>query len=155
MPAPEVTSYMKTQIETATPLQLVVMLYDGAMENTRKAREAIVAGDVEKKTEAVDKLLAILGELQGTLDMERGGEIATSLNALYTYFCEQVVTASVKLDPEPLDNVQTLLNGIRQAWQEICQRPADVVQAATGSDASRAVTSLAPPEERKRVSVRT
>ena len=78
------TKYKHTQIETATPLQLVVMLYDGAMENLRDAKSAIAEGNVERKTAAVDKLLAILGELQATLDMERGGDIASNLNVVST-----------------------------------------------------------------------
>ncbi len=153
MTTPNLNSYMKTQIETATPLQLVVMLYDGAIDNARKAREAIASGDVEAKTRAVDKLLAILGELQSTLDMERGGEISVNLNALYTYFCEQVVTASVKLDPEPLDNVESLLSSIRGAWHEIATRPASPDPTAVGNDP--AVAGMSGTSESKRISVRT
>lgn len=148
------SQYMKTQVETATPLQLVVMLYDGAIRNIGLATEAITEGNVEKKTQAVDKLLAILGELQSTLDMERGGEIAVNLNALYTYFCEQVVTASVKMDAEPLQNVGTLLDNIRSAWHEIAQRPAaETVPAPLPAAAAQA--AAAPRPEGKRVSVRT
>lgn len=153
MTTPNLNSYMKTQIETATPLQLVVMLYDGAIDHARKAREAIVSGDVEAKTRSVDKLLAILGELQSTLDMERGGEISVNLNALYTYFCEQVVTASVQLDPEPLENVQTLLTGIRGAWHEISTRPPETTAPTTGASAVPGMPREG--DETKRVSVRT
>lgn len=153
MPTQELTSYKKTQVETATPLQLVVMLYDGAMANVRVAREAIATRDVAKKTQAVDKLLAILGELQGTLDMERGGDIAANLNALYTYFCEQVVEASVKLEPAPLDNVLTLMTSIRSAWYEISKLPAP--DAATSQPRDDATQPATPASETRRVSVRT
>ena len=151
MPTQELTSYKRTEIETATPLQLVVMLYDGAMDNLRLARRAIDAGDLEQKTQAVDRLLAILGELQSTLDMERGGDIAQNLNALYTYFCEQIVEASVKLDPVPLEHVLSLLAGIRSAWYEISQKSAQENQAAAGDG----VAASPQPPHTRRVSVRT
>ena len=88
MQSQDLAHYKKTQIETATPLQLVVMLYDGAIVNAQRAIEAIRSGNVEQKSQAVDKTLAIVGELQATLDMEQGGDIARNLNSLYTYFCE-------------------------------------------------------------------
>ena len=145
------TQYKQTQIETATPLQLVVMLYDGALKHIREAKAAIAEGDMEQKTQAVDKLLAILGELQATLDMERGGDIATNLNSLYTYFCEQVVEASVKLETTPLDNVETLMASIRTAWHEIAQKPA--------AELTPPPQGIAPPPpmapDTPRVSVRT
>jgi flagellar secretion chaperone FliS len=141
----DIASYRRTQIETASPLQLVVLLYDGAIENLAAAKTAISSGDVAAKSHSVDRALAILGELQATLDKEKGAEIAERLDALYTYFCEQVVEASVRLDTAPLDHVIELLGTIRGAWHEISIRPssADGLQVPSSG------------EPRSRVSVRT
>ena len=149
MSARELVSYKRTQVETASPLHLVVMLYDGAISNLKLARQAIVDGDVESKSRGIDKALAIIGELQATLDMERGGDIATSLNALYAYFCEQVVDGSVRLDPAPLDHVASLLQTVRSAWDEIAQRPLDETGKGLPGGVSQA------PESRPRLSVHT
>jgi flagellar protein FliS len=130
MPPEGLTHYKKTQIETATPLQLVVMLYDGAVENLQRAKNAIADNDVALKSRSVDKALAIVGELQATLDMEEGGEIARSLNALYAYACEQIVEASVSMNAAPLDSVTSLLTTLRSAWHEISQRPASEIAAS-------------------------
>jgi len=138
------TNYRRTQIETATPLQLVALLYDGAIDNAHRAAKAIVDKDVATKTQAVDKLLAIVGELQSNLDMERGGDIARNLNALYTYMSEQTVQASVKLNPEPLESVVALLETVGSAWREIASRPeaASPAPAPQGPEPKRAQLSV-------------
>ena len=79
-----IADYKRTQVETATPVQLLVMLYDAALDNCRRAKDAIAQNDLDGKSQAVDKSLAIIGELQGSLDMEQGGEIAKTSNACWT-----------------------------------------------------------------------
>lgn len=133
MRAQEVAQYRRVEIETATPLRRVVMLYDGAMEFCRQASQAIRDGKIEAKTRAVDKSLAVIGELQGSLDMDQGGEIANSLNALYAYMCEQIVEASVRSDPQPIGHVNDLLATLRSAWHEIATQPQATESAAAAT----------------------
>lgn len=116
--------YMQTQVRSSSPLELVVMLYDGAIKATGAAIEATAQGDIRARREAVSKALAIIGELQGTLNLEQGGEVAERLDALYTWMTDGIVAATVKQDPQPLHDVRRILDTLRDGWQQIATKPA-------------------------------
>ena len=116
--------YMQTQVRSSSPLELVVMLYDGAIRTTGAALDAMSRGDIRARREAVSKTLAILGELQGTLNLEQGGEVAERLDALYTWMTDAIVEATVKQDPQPLHDVRRILDVLRDGWQQIATKPA-------------------------------
>ena len=118
-----VDAYRKAQVDSATPLGLVVMLYDGALRSAAEARAAILRRDVAARTKAISRLLGIIGELRGTLDMERGGDVAVSLDRLYAYVSERLIDASFKQAVEPLDEVVQLLTPLRDGWVEVSNRP--------------------------------
>ena len=69
--------YRKRAVEGASPVGLVVLLYGGAVTNLMRAIAAVDAGNVEKRVEELNKALAIIAQLQGTLDFEKGGAVAT------------------------------------------------------------------------------
>ena len=114
--------YQQVEVNTCNKLQLVVMLYDGAIRFLGEARAAIVANNVRGKAVALDRALAIIGELQSTLQLEEGGDIAASLNSLYNYMNENLLLASAKMDPKPVDLVIRLLKTLNSAWTEIAQK---------------------------------
>jgi flagellar protein FliS len=103
-------------VEAASPVELVVMLYDGALRFLGQAREAIERRDVRAKGEALSRVIAIVGELQATLDMEQGGEVAASLHRLYAYVMDCLVAASVNRDVVPLDDAARVLATLREGW---------------------------------------
>lgn len=115
--------YVQTQVRSSSPLELVVMLYDGAIRSVTTALDAMARGDIRTRRDAISKALAIVGELQGTLNMERGGEIAERLDALYTWMTDSIVEATVKQDPKPLEDVRRILDVLRDGWQQIAVRP--------------------------------
>jgi flagellar protein FliS len=127
-------SYRRTAVQASTPLELVVMLYDGALRFTSIARDAIVRRDIPARREATSRALAIVGELQSTLDLERGGEIAASLDDLYSFVSTRLLDAAVKQDVKPLDDVTRVLSTLREGW----------IGAASGSGAE----TSAPPGAR-------
>jgi flagellar protein FliS len=112
-------AYRKTEVQSRTPLELVVMLYDGALRFTGVAKDAISRGDIRGRSEAISRALAIVSELQNTLDVERGGEMAASLDDMYRYVTQRLVQATIKNDAEPLDEVRRLLETLRDGWQTI------------------------------------
>jgi flagellar protein FliS len=116
---PGVNPYLQTQVQSRTPLELVVMLYDGAIRFTTEARAAIVVRDVARRGNAVSRAMAILSELQSTLDLEKGGEIAVNLDKLYTFVRDRLVDASVKQDVRPLDEALKVLTTLREGWSGI------------------------------------
>jgi len=115
--------YQKTEVQCGTPLELVVKLYDGAIANVVKARDAMARGDLVAKRDGISRALAIVAELQSSLDVAKGGQIATSLDALYAYVTSRLVESNVRKDPRALDEVHKLLVPLRDAWQQIASAP--------------------------------
>lgn len=108
--------YRRTKVETLTPGKLLLMLYDGALNNIAQAREAIAARDVARAHQHITKAQDIILELMSTLNMDYG--ISESLYQLYEYLHRKLVESNIKKDPEALDEVAALLNDLRQAWDE-------------------------------------
>lgn len=131
-------AYRRTEVQSRTPLELVVMLYDGALRFVTSAREAMARKDIRARRDATSRLLAILSQLQSTLDIQQGGEVASSLDALYDYMTERITTAAVTHDPAPLDEVRRLLEMLREAWQSIAQGPTGDAAVAAGAGPSGA-----------------
>ncbi len=104
------------------------MLYDGAIGAISQARDAIVARDFVTKRAAINKASAIITHLQSTLAMDEGGEVASSLDGLYTWVHEQIVAANTSLAPAPLEACLRVLHPLRDAWATL----------AAGQDASTA-----------------
>lgn len=118
-----VASYRQTEVQSRTPLELVVMLYDGALRFIAQAREAIGRRDIASRHQAVSRALAIISELQSTLDLTAGGEIAVELDRLYTYVAERLTRASIDQDSGPLDEAARILTTLRDGWATISQTP--------------------------------
>jgi len=110
--------YLKAQVETASPEQLVTMLYDGAVRFGEQAVEALESGDVEKFCGKVGRVQAIVLELSVSLDRAEGGEIAANLAALYAYVHTRLVEADVEKDPERIREALRILRELREGWIE-------------------------------------
>jgi flagellar secretion chaperone FliS len=113
-------TYQADSITTASPGQLVLMMYEGVLTAMRRAT---VAGTPETLDEAtfdkeLDRAVRILAEMRGVLDHERGGEIATNLDSLYT-FCIEVIADAVEAGAiEPLETVSEIVGTLRDAWTD-------------------------------------
>ncbi len=121
--------YVQTQARSSSPLELVVMLYDGAIRAVTTAHACTVARDLAGRRTALNKLTGILAELQSTLDMERGGDVARRLDDLYTYMLSRVMASVASQDPAPLDEVRGLLSSLAEAWRKIAAAPPDAAAA--------------------------
>jgi flagellar secretion chaperone FliS len=120
-----INAYRQTEAQSRTPLELVVMLYDGSLRFMNLAREAIVRSDIPARRDALSRALAIVSELQSTLDLERGGEIAASLDQLYAFANSRLMDAAMRNDPLPIDEVSRVFTTLRDAWQTIATQPAE------------------------------
>ena len=116
-------AYIQTQIQSRSPLELVVMLYDGALRFLQQTVDAMERGDLVAKRDSLSKAMAIVTELHGMLDLEQGGEVAASLDSLYTYMMERLTTANQQRDAAPVAEVMRLMTGLRDAWSQIAQAP--------------------------------
>ena len=117
--ARDVNPYLQTQVQSRTPLELVVMLYDGALRFCTEAREAIEHRDVAKRGRAISRAMAIISELHCTLNMEEGGEVAQSLDKLYGFVRDRLMDASIRQDARPLDEAMRVLTTLREGWAGI------------------------------------
>jgi len=117
------SSYRNTQVQSRTPLELVVMLYDGALRFVNDARETHARRDLRARGQAISKALAIIGELQNTLDIEKGGEVAEQLDNLYTYISSRLLDVTLKQDIAACDEVHKLLSTLREGWAQAALQP--------------------------------
>lgn len=111
---------LETSVNQASPHQLIVLLFDGALNAIKLAKLYIEKGNIAGKGTAISKAINIIDNgLKSCLDMEKGGEIAANLDDLYHYISHQLVLANLHNDVAKLDNCYDLLNNIAQSWREI------------------------------------
>ena len=104
---------------TANPLKLVLMCYEGAITSLKLARERYEAKDYETKGRALKKALDIIHELNASLDMNKGGEIAANLRALYGYMSQALTEADLKKDMGVFGEVIRMLEELEVEWKAI------------------------------------
>lgn len=116
-------AYMKVKVKTSTtPLDLVIMLYDGAIEFLQRAAFYINQNNIEKKVYFISKGIAIIEELLLTLNMDEGGEVAQNLQSLYLYMLKELISANAHNDVEKIRHIEFLLSELRSAWREIREK---------------------------------
>jgi flagellar secretion chaperone FliS len=127
--------YRQTQAQTAVPGELVVMLYRGAARFLNSSIEALEARQFESAHTNLVKTQAIVTELQESLDLERGGDVARNLTRIYEYLNHRLVEANVRKDPQPAREVDRLLRELLPAWEQVAREasanaPRPVVSSA-------------------------
>ena len=116
-------TYRELGAQGADPLEMVVMLYNVLLDDLRRAIEALHAHDVEKRTMEIQHAMRILEQLQGSLDMERGGEPAQNLDLLYAMIRAKLIEAHWKSSEELLSHQINILTPIREAWEQVRRLP--------------------------------
>ena len=108
--------YLKTQVETASREQLVVMLFDGIVRFTEQARKAIEDNEIENVHHRLMRAQAIIMELIYTIDRDKGGQIANNLLSLHAYAFNCLIVANMKKDVSKIDEGQKIYRGLREGW---------------------------------------
>lgn len=123
LPAAYAQHYRSTAVNTASPAQLVLMLFDGALRFMGAAHRGFTEVDPARRNEQIHnnliKTQAILRELQCSLDLAAGGEFAKRMFQLYDYMLTQLRDANLKKAPEPIHVVEELLVPVRDAWSQM------------------------------------
>lgn len=119
-----VQAYQKVGLESAvlsaSPHQLVVMLFDGAHSALVRARLFLEQGDIPAKGEALSKAINIIENgLKAGLNMDVGGDLPHNLSALYDYMVRRLLVANLRNDVEAITEVEALLLNISDAWKQI------------------------------------
>lgn len=120
-----IAAYQQNEVElsvySARPVELVVMLYDGAIQSLVQANALIQRGDIQAKAQQIIRATNIISELSGVLDLEQG-EVAQNLDGIYGYARKQLLSANLRNDQRKINEVVHLLKELRSAWQELAQR---------------------------------
>ena len=111
-------AYRENSIMTASPEQLVVMLYDGAGRFLRQAEGSMLDGSWLEASEKLSRAEAIIDELLATLDMD-AGEVADRLQSIYVFCKTRLIEARIERDSVRVDQVARLLGELREAWSQV------------------------------------
>lgn len=112
------TAYQVQQVMTASPLKLVAMLYDKAIQSLKETIRAIEGGDIQARWKGYQRAFEIINHLRMTLDRERGGEVAVNLDRLYGFMLMRLHQINLRNDPQSAQEVIGLLEPLRLAWHQ-------------------------------------
>ena len=130
-----IRDYRKTSVVTADPKRLVLMCYEGAIDNLKIARQKIIEKDYESKSKSFIKTQDIIEELMCSLDFEKGGAIARNLESIYNYMTRRILHADANSDISAIQEVIEMLNELKSAWEEVFLKQAGQIKSETiGSD---------------------
>lgn len=110
-------AYRQNAVNTATPGELTLMLYDGCLKFIRLAREAINNNDIQAKNTNIQKAQNIITELMVTLDMKY--EISKQMMPLYDFVRRKLIEANVKNSLQSLEEAETIVREFRNTWKEV------------------------------------
>lgn len=113
-----VKQYQKMNIETATREQILIMLYDGAIQFLNKAKIALPKKDYENYNNNLIGAQKIIQEFINSLDREIAPQLAENLASLYEYFIRRLIHANIKKDIEAIDEVLTYLKNLKATWEK-------------------------------------
>jgi flagellar protein FliS len=123
-------AYLETRVLSAGPLELINILYEYATLSVQDARSSLADGEIAPRARAIAKTIAILGELESSLNHELGGEVALNLARLYRYMRDRLTQANLTQADEPLAEVEALLVTLGSGWQQISRETSPAVGAA-------------------------
>ena len=121
---------LEARILSATPLELVVILYDEAIQSVRAARGHLRAGEIRPRSRAVSRAVSIVTELERSLNFEAGAELSRRLAGVYGFMRTSLLEANCRQTDDGLATTESLLVSLREAWSAVStQSPASVPMA--------------------------
>lgn len=120
-------AYKKASVKTASPAELVVLLYEGAVKKLASASSRFTAegklpvAQIESFSADILRAQEIITELQVSLDMEKGGQISQNLMSLYLYFNDQLRSANISRSKEKIDFVHNMMSELSATWKKAAE----------------------------------
>lgn len=121
------SSYREAAVRGASPVRLVICLYEQAIEDLRRAVIALEKGDIAERTGKINHALMVISQLQGSLDMERGGDVARNLQRFYNTLRAGLVEAQVVQSAKMLERQISQMASVHEAWLEVERATAGAV----------------------------
>ena len=110
--------YASAQVNSASPEQILVLLYDAALRDIKEARAALTVGDRSRKAKALDHAVKVVTELANSLRPDKAPEIAENLSNLYDFMIDRMIRSNAQNEDLDLQVVYNLLGELRAAWVE-------------------------------------
>jgi len=111
-------AYRENAVRSATPIELVVILFDAAIDDMRRAVSAIKSSDIEQRATAIRHAMLVLQQLQGTLDFEKGGPVARQFEQFYNLIRAKVLESQLRSSPELMQQQIQFMAEVRDCWVE-------------------------------------
>jgi flagellar secretion chaperone FliS len=115
--------YRHTQVTTVDKGRLIVLLYEGAIKFMRQATDCAQCGDIAGKANNINRALDIIAELNQSLNLSEGGEIAANLRRLYLFWSEHLIQAKIKKDTKNIMDVIGMMSSLNEAWNYVVAQP--------------------------------
>lgn len=114
--------YEKTRTQTSGKMDLIILCYEKAIQCLHLAKTFFTDGEYEKKARMMQKAMDIIGELQASLDYEKGGQIATNLSALYNYINRRLLQGDINKEVGAYDEAIRIMSELKEAWEGIASQ---------------------------------
>ena len=111
-------TYRENAVRSATPIELVVILFDAAIDDMRRAAVAAKANDIEERATAIRHAMLVLQQLQGTLDFEKGGQVARQFEQFYNLIRAKLLESQLSNSPELVQQQIQFMSEVRDCWAE-------------------------------------
>jgi len=121
--------YSQGLAQGASPLGLVVALYDTILRDLRRAADAIARGDIQTRTFELNHALRVIAELENVLDHQRGGTVAAQLKQFYVVTRSMILNAGILNSRAALQQLFEIFSTMRQAWYQAEQKVAATAEA--------------------------
>ncbi len=144
-----IKQYQTSNITTATPEKLMILLFDGALQFLQKAKNAIAEGNLKERAENIDGARKILRELMRTIDLENGNNVAKSLFKLYNRMTMNLIKANVTRKSELIDIVIEDLTNIRWGFQKAIEIQSGIVTVEEAMQEQQIINNIEHPALRK------
>jgi flagellar protein FliS len=109
-------AYRENAVRGASAIELVVVLFDVAIDDMRRAACAIQTGDIEERAQAIRHAMLVLQQLQGTLDFERGGEVARYFEQFYNLIRGNLLESQLRNSPQLMRQQIQFMAEVRDCW---------------------------------------
>jgi flagellar protein FliS len=141
--------YRELAIKGATPVGLILILYDMTIESLAHAMREMDAGNIEARTVELNHALAAISELQRSLNMEAGGDVAKRLSDLYDVARGKILEANIKVSKKTLEQLMNVMSSVREAWLVVEEKTAGQPGMAAAQEAPALVRTAAPAAEQE------
>ena len=118
-----ISAYQTTGVMTAEPKKIVIMCYELAISQLKKAKHHYELREFEEKAKSLQRAMDVINELRQALDFKLGGEVAKNLDALYHYMTNRLIEGDLRKDTKALEEVAGMLEELLGAWKEISTAP--------------------------------